>query len=204
MDSVSLGLWKEKWGGVPSIIKEHLCANFSKNSEPLSTCLVWKIARTPLQSLTRTTSSQNNFLSLFYKWKALAHVNPCFPLRRFFLLLYVESSSSNFKHLLESMAVVLSVMCLSQNTVNCGITLMLVSLIFLLLVFSWTSEVPWHLCFAPQIKASEIPLFHILLWALQSYNLLCFILLIISVLVLFHRLHDYEITLVAYFLLWIV
>jgi hypothetical protein len=32
---------------VPSFIKEHVCANFSKNSEPLSTYLVWKIARTP-------------------------------------------------------------------------------------------------------------------------------------------------------------
>jgi hypothetical protein len=127
-------------------------------------------------------------------------LNPCFPLRRAFLLLYIESSSSNFKHFLESMAVVLSAMCLSQNTVSCGITLMLVSLIFLLLVFSWTLEVPWHLCFAPQIKASEIPLFHILLWALQSCSFLCFMLLVISVLAHFHSLHHYEITLVAYLL----
>jgi hypothetical protein len=130
-------------------------------------------------------------------------LNPYFPMQRAFLLLYVEFSSSNFKHLLESMAVFLSAMCLSQNMVNYGITLMLVSLIFLFLVFSWTSEVPWHLCFAPQIKVSEIPLFHILLWILQSCNFLCFMLLIISVLVLLHSLHDYEITLVAYFLLWI-
>jgi hypothetical protein len=130
-------------------------------------------------------------------------LNPCSPLWRAFLLLYVQSSSSNFKHLLESMAVVLSAMCLSQNTVNCGITLMLVSLIFLLLVFSWTLEVPLHLCFAPQIKASEIPLFHILLWALQSCSFLCSMLFVISVLVPFHSLHDYEITLVAYILLWI-
>jgi hypothetical protein len=83
-----------------------------------------------------------------------------------------QSSSSIFKHLLESIDVVLSVICLSQNTVNCGIILMLVSLIFLLLVFSWTSEVPWHLCFAPQIKAKEIPLYHILLWAYVSCCLL--------------------------------
>jgi hypothetical protein len=72
------------------------------------------------------------------------------------------------KRLLESIVVILSVMCLSQNTVNCGITLMLVSLIFLLLVFSWTSEVPQHLCFATQIKASGIPLFHIIY---EHYNL---------------------------------
>jgi hypothetical protein len=120
-----------------------------------------------------------------------------------FFFFYVESSSSNFKRLLESIAVILSVMCLSQNTVNCGINLMLVSLIFLLLVFSWTSEVPQHLCFAPQIMASGIPFFHILLWALQSCSFLCFMLLVISVLVLFHSLLDYKITLVAYFLLWI-
>jgi hypothetical protein len=53
-----------------------------------------------------------------------------------FFYFYVESLSSIFKHLLESIAIILSVMYLSQNTVNCGITLMLVSLIFLLLVFS--------------------------------------------------------------------
>jgi hypothetical protein len=135
MDLVSHGLWKEKWGGVPNFIKEHVRANFSKNSEPLSTCLVWKIARTP-QSLTGNNHLSKQFLSLFYKWKALAHVNPCFPLRRDFILFYVESSSSILRHLLESIVVILSVMCLSQNTVNCGITLMLVSLIFLLLVFS--------------------------------------------------------------------
>jgi hypothetical protein len=37
MESVSHGLIKEKgWGGVPSFIKEHQCAKFSKNSKPLS------------------------------------------------------------------------------------------------------------------------------------------------------------------------
>jgi hypothetical protein len=120
-----------------------------------------------------------------------------------FFYFYAESPSSKFKHFLESIAVILSVICLSQNTVNCGITLMLVSLIFLLLVFSWTSELPQHLCFAPQIKASGIPLFHILLWALQSCSFLCFMLLVISVWALFHSLLDYETTLVAYFLFWI-
>jgi hypothetical protein len=58
MDSVSHGLWKEKWGGVPKFIKEHVCAIFSKNSESLWTCLVWKIARTPLPVVDR-----NNHLS---------------------------------------------------------------------------------------------------------------------------------------------
>jgi hypothetical protein len=30
MESVSHGLRKEKWGGVPSFIKEHQCANFQR------------------------------------------------------------------------------------------------------------------------------------------------------------------------------
>ena len=78
------------------------------------------------------------------------------------------------EHLLESITVILSVMCLSQNAVNCGIILMLLSLIFLLLVFTWNSEVPWHLCFAPQLRASEIPLYHALLWSLEVPWHLCF------------------------------
>jgi hypothetical protein len=57
-DSVSHGLGKEKWGGVPNFIKEYVCANFSKNLELLSTCLVWKIARTPLPVV-----DKNNHLS---------------------------------------------------------------------------------------------------------------------------------------------
>jgi hypothetical protein len=36
MESVSQGLIKDKrWGGVPKLYKEHQCAKFSKNSEPL-------------------------------------------------------------------------------------------------------------------------------------------------------------------------
>jgi hypothetical protein len=30
MESVSHGLRKEKWGGVPSFIKEHQCVNFQR------------------------------------------------------------------------------------------------------------------------------------------------------------------------------
>jgi hypothetical protein len=78
-DSVSHGLWKEKWGGVPSFIKKHVCANFSKNSEPLSTCLVWKIARTPLPVVDKNNHLSKQFLSLFYKWKALAHAKSLLP-----------------------------------------------------------------------------------------------------------------------------
>jgi hypothetical protein len=161
MDSVCHGLWKEKWGGVPSFIKEHVCANFSKNSEPLSTCLVWKIASTPLPVVDKNNHLSKQFLSLFYKWKALAHLKSLLPSVKGLSFTFMLSHHTFFEHLLESIVFILSVMCLSQNTVNCGITLMLISLIFLPLVFSWSSEVPRNLCFAPQIKASEIPLYHI-------------------------------------------
>ena len=67
-------------------------------------------------------------------------------------------------------------------------TLMLVSLIFLPLVFTWTSEVPRHLYCALQTKASEIPLYHTLLWALQCCLCLCFMLLIIIELESLHSL----------------
>ena len=88
-----------------------------------------------------------------------------------------------FEHFLESITVILSIICLSQNMISCGISLMLLSLTNLLLVFLWTSEVPGHLCFAVQIQASEIPLYHILLWTLQSCLLKCFMMLVISLLV---------------------
>jgi hypothetical protein len=38
---------EKKSGEECQTIKEHINASY-KNSEPLSTCLVWKIARTPL------------------------------------------------------------------------------------------------------------------------------------------------------------
>jgi hypothetical protein len=80
MELVSHGLWKEKWGGVPSFIKEHKCAKFLENLEPLSTCLVWKIARTPLPVVDKNNHlSKQFFLSLFYKRKALAHVKSLLP-----------------------------------------------------------------------------------------------------------------------------
>lgn len=51
---------------------------------------------------------------------------------------YVESPSFFFEHLLESIIVILSVICLSQNMINCGITLMLLSLII------FTSSLPMN------------------------------------------------------------
>jgi hypothetical protein len=73
MESVSHGLWKEKrWGGVPSFIKEHKSVNLSLKNMLI---FVWKIVRTPLLVVDKDNHLSNPiFISLFYKWKALAHV----------------------------------------------------------------------------------------------------------------------------------
>jgi hypothetical protein len=195
---------RKKWGEVPKLYKRAPMCQIFKELGIALTCLVWKIASTHCQSLTGNNHlSKQTFISVLQMKSSSTCLITASLCEGPFVYFYDESSCSKFKHFLESIAVILSVMCLSQNTVNCGITLILVSLIFLLLVFPWTSEVPQHLCFAPQIKASGIPFFHILLWVLQSCSFLYFMLLVISALTLFHSLHNYEITLVAYFLLWI-
>jgi hypothetical protein len=60
-----LGYYR-KGGKECQTIKEHINA-FINNSEPLSTCLVWKIARTPLPFIDRNNHLSKQFLSLFYK-----------------------------------------------------------------------------------------------------------------------------------------
>jgi hypothetical protein len=63
MESVSHGLRKEKWEGVPSFIKEQQSANLS-----LKICLVWKIVRTSLPVVDKNNHlSKQIFISLFYK-----------------------------------------------------------------------------------------------------------------------------------------
>jgi hypothetical protein len=65
-------VWEKKSGEECQTIKEHVNASYNI-SEPLSTCLVWKIARTSLLVVDRNNHLSKQFLSLFYKWKALAH-----------------------------------------------------------------------------------------------------------------------------------
>jgi hypothetical protein len=62
---------RKRWGGVASFIKEHQSVNLS-----LKTCFfVWKIVRTPLPVIDKDNHlSKPIIISLFYKWKALAHV----------------------------------------------------------------------------------------------------------------------------------
>jgi hypothetical protein len=82
MKSVSHGLWKEKWGGVPSFIKEHKSANRSQNllSMEDSKNLIashWQ-EQPPLKT---------NFYLCFTNEKLYHMFNPCFPQCRAFLLL---------------------------------------------------------------------------------------------------------------------
>ena len=72
-----------------------------------------------------------------------------------------------FEHFLESIVVILSVMCLSQNAVNCGITLMHLSLIFLVLVLPWTSEVPGYVLLHKNRQAR----YHFIMSYYERYNL---------------------------------
>jgi hypothetical protein len=62
MESVSHGLRKKKWEGVPSFIKKHQRANlYLKNS------FVWKIVRTPLPVIDKDNHLLIPiFISLFY------------------------------------------------------------------------------------------------------------------------------------------
>src|SRR4051812_14478138 len=72
-----------------------------------------------------------------------------------------------FEHLLESIAVILNLICLSRNKINCGITMMFEYFDILTSSLLLDFRVPWNLCFALQIRASEIPLYHIMI---EHYN----------------------------------
>jgi hypothetical protein len=64
---IRLAMVCERKGGeeCQSIKSAYKC--FINNLEPLSTCLVWNIARTPLPFVDRNNHLSKQFLSLFYK-----------------------------------------------------------------------------------------------------------------------------------------
>lgn len=145
-----------------------------------------------------------NFFStplLHLKWKASAHKQSYFPPRRESFI-YILSHHSFFENFLESIAVILSLMCLSENKINCGITVMLESFD----IFTYSLRLKFRgapaFMFFSTNRASQIPLYHIILWILQSCTYLCLMFLII-VLVSFYSLHNYWVALVARFLLWV-
>jgi hypothetical protein len=94
MESVSHGLWKEKWGGVPSFIKE------TKVSISLSkTCLVWKIVRTPLPVVDKNNhlSKKNHLSVLQIKSSSTCLITASLCEGPFFYF-YVEPPTSTFVH----------------------------------------------------------------------------------------------------------
>jgi hypothetical protein len=95
IESVSHGLWKEKWGGVPSFIKEQKFANLSLKT------LVWKIVRTALLVV-----DKNNHLSklIFISVLQMKSSSTCLITASLcegpFFYFYLESSPSTFMHCL--------------------------------------------------------------------------------------------------------
>jgi hypothetical protein len=96
MESVSHGLWKEKWGGVPSFIKEHKCANIS-----LKSCLVWKIVRIPLSVVDKNNHFSKQFFISVLQMKSSS---TCLIIASLcegpFFYFYVESPPCTFMHYL--------------------------------------------------------------------------------------------------------
>jgi hypothetical protein len=92
MESVSHGLWKEKWGGVPSFIKEHKSANLSLSK----TWFVWKIVRSPLPVVDKNNHLSKQIVLSVLQMKSsstcLITTSLC---EGPFFYFYVESSPSN-------------------------------------------------------------------------------------------------------------
>jgi hypothetical protein len=94
MESVSHGLWKEKWGGVPSFIKEHKSANLS-----LKIFLVWKIVRIPLPVVDKNNHLSKQIFISVLQMKSSSRCLITASLREGpFFYFYVESSPSTFMH----------------------------------------------------------------------------------------------------------
>jgi hypothetical protein len=93
MESVSHDLWKEKWGGVPSFIKEHKSANLSQNllgmedsKNPIASC--WQ-EQPPLKT---------NFISVLQIKSSSTCLITASLCEGPFFYFYVESPPSTFMH----------------------------------------------------------------------------------------------------------
>jgi hypothetical protein len=176
MESVSHGLWKEKWGGVPSLIKEHKSANLS-----LKICLVWKIVRTLLP-----VADKNNHLSkqIFISVLQMKSSSTCLITTSLwegpFFYFYVESPPSTFMHRLREYS------CHSECNAHSPkfiidwfmIMILLVLKLFVssrplklegvLCIFFW-NWCPMHLCFATPWRTSWKPLCYVFLYAQNTH-----------------------------------
>jgi hypothetical protein len=95
MESVSHGLWKEKWGGVPSFIKEHQSANLS-----LKNLLCMEDSKNPIASRwQRQSPLKTNFYLTVLQMKSSSTCLITASLYEGpFFYFYVESPPSTFMH----------------------------------------------------------------------------------------------------------
>jgi hypothetical protein len=70
---------KRKVGRSAKLYKRARMYQFFKELGTALNLLVWKIARTPLPDVDKNNHLSKQFLSLFYKLKALAHVKSLLP-----------------------------------------------------------------------------------------------------------------------------
>jgi hypothetical protein len=94
MESVSHGLWKEKWGGVPSFIKEHKNANLS-----LKNLLSMEDSKNPIAN---RWQEQPPLKIIFFSILQMKSSSTCLITASLcegpFFYFYVESSPSTFMH----------------------------------------------------------------------------------------------------------
>jgi hypothetical protein len=95
MESVSHGLWKEKWGGVPSFIKEHQSVNLS-----LKNLLCMEDSKNPIASRWQEQPplKTNFYLSVLQIKSSSTCLITASLCEGPFFYCYVESPPSTFMH----------------------------------------------------------------------------------------------------------
>jgi hypothetical protein len=93
MESVSHGLWKEMWGGVPCFIKEQKCANLSQN------LLSMEDSKNPIASHWQEQPPLKTiFISILQMKSSSTCLIPISFCEGYFFYFYVESSPYTFMH----------------------------------------------------------------------------------------------------------
>jgi hypothetical protein len=140
----------------------------------LSTCLVWKMARTPLPVVDKNNHLSKQFLSLFYKWKALAHAKSLLPSAKGLSFTFMLSL-----HLLplftlqESIVVILSIMCMVPKSIFDWFMIM-VLLVLKLFVSNHPLKLECVLCIYVLLLHEGQAEYHIVMffYMLETYNCL--------------------------------
>jgi hypothetical protein len=94
MESVSHGLWKEKWRGVPNYKRAQSC-KLIKHLGTALTCLVWNMARTPLLVVDKDNHiSKQTFISILQMKSSSTCLIPASLCEGPFFYFIVESTYS--------------------------------------------------------------------------------------------------------------